>query len=228
MAPEVWREDVRRARQGLGEGQMLIISVVATPGENPKPEELAADFAKCAAWAAEAGAHAIEANYSCPNVCSSEGSIYMDCGFSRQITVQIRSAIGHKPLLLKIGHYKTLEEMRRFLHAVNGIANGITLVNAISRPVLRRDGKPAFGEQFVKAGVLGRAIHQPCVQSVHDAASIIRKDKLSLAIAAVGGISGVNDADDFFRAGADAVLMGSSPMYLPHLAAELKRAHPDW
>jgi len=33
---------------------------------------------------------------------------------------------------------------------------------------------------------------------------------------------------DFFRAGADAVLMGSSPMYLPDLAVEAKAQHPEW
>lgn len=228
MAPEIWREDVRRARKGLATGQILIVSVVATPAENPTPDEVADDFAKCAAWAAEAGADAIEANFSCPNVCSAEGSIYMDPAFSRQIGLRIRGAIGQMPLLLKIGQYKTSDEMRRFLQALNGVANGITLVNAISRPVLHRDGRPAFGEKFVRAGVLGRAIHAPCVQSVRDAASIIRTDKLSLSIAAVGGISTESDAADFFDAGADAVLMGSSPMYLPGLAAELKRAHPEW
>ena len=152
----------------------------------------------------------------------------MDSNFSRQIGLQIRNAIGNKPLLVKIGHYKTTEEMRRLLRALSGIANGITLVNAISRPVLHRDGKPAFGEKFVWAGVLGRAIHEPCVQSARDAATVIRDDKLSLSIAAVGGISTERDADDFFRAGAGAVLMGSSPMYLPHLAAELKHARPEW
>jgi dihydroorotate dehydrogenase (NAD+) catalytic subunit len=222
MSPEVWREDVRRAKTGLGEGQILIVSVVATPSEKPNQSEVADDFGRCAQWAAEAGADVIEANFSCPNVCSAEGSIYTDPNFSRAITQTIRDRIGSKPLLIKVGHYKAIELMRRFLLAVNGIANGVTLVNAISRPVLYRDGRPAFGPKYMRAGVLGRAIHAPCVQSVREAASIIRENNLQLSIAAVGGVSQAQDARDFFEAGADAIMLGSSPMYLPDIAGELR------
>jgi dihydroorotate dehydrogenase len=222
MAPEVWREDVARAKAGLAEGQILIVSVVATPSENPTPSEIADDFAKCARWATEAGADVIEANFSCPNVCSAEGSIYTDADFSRSIAQTIRDAIGTKPLLIKVGHYKSAELMGRFLRAVNDIANGITLVNAISRPVLYRDGRPAFGPKYSRAGVLGRAIHQPCVQSVREAWAIIRESNLRLSVAAVGGVSQPQDATDFFNAGAAAVMLGSSPMYLPDIAPELR------
>ncbi|HKQ40735.1 MAG TPA: hypothetical protein VJ063_21890 [Verrucomicrobiae bacterium] len=221
MAPEIWREDIGRARAGLGDGQILIVSVVATPSKNPTTAEVADDFAQCACWAAEAGADVIEANFSCPNVCSAEGSIYMDADFSRQIGQAIRHAIGNKPLLIKVGYYKDLNLMRRFLLALNGIANGITLVNAISRPVLYRNGRSAFGPKYLRAGVLGRAIHQPCVESVREAATIIRENNLGLSIAAVGGISQPEDAKDFFTAGANVVMLGSSPMYLPDIASEL-------
>ena len=228
MSPETWRADIPRAKAALSDGQILIVSVVATPAEHPDPAQVAQDFARCAAWAAEAGADVVEANYSCPNVCSAEGSIYTDAQFSGRITREIRAAIGHKPLLLKIGHYSRPDVMRDFLRSVAEVADGVTLVNAISRPVLYRDGQPVFGEPFRKAGVLGRAIHAPCVENVRQARSIIQTDSLRLAIAAVGGISKAQDAGDFFDAGADAVLMGSSPMYLPGLAAEIKSAHPDW
>ena len=228
MAPETWRADIPRAKAALREGQILVVSVVATPGERADQAQVAQDFARCATWAAEAGADVVEANYSCPNVCSAEGSIYTDAQFSRLITQQIRTAIGDKPLLLKIGHYPRADDMHEFLRAVNQLANGITLVNAISRPVLYPDSRPVFGEQFRKAGVLGRAIHAPCVENVRQAKEIIHADNLKLAIAAVGGISTARDAADFFDAGADAVLMGSSPMYLPDLAADIKSAHPEW
>ena len=228
MAPEVWRADIPRAKASLSVGQILVVSVVATPGERPDPAEVAQDFARCAAWAAEAGADVVEANYSCPNVCSAEGSIYTDAEFSRAITREIRAAIGLKPLLLKIGHYSRVENLRAFLRAVDGLASGVTLVNAISRPVLSRDGRPVFGEQYRKAGVLGRAIHAACVGNVRQAREIISADRLGLSVAAVGGISTARDAGDFFEAGADAVLMGSSPMYLPNLAAQIAATHPEW
>ena len=228
MAPEIWREDIGRARRGLASGQMLIVSVVATPSDPATVQEVTNDFCRCAQWAAEAGADAIEANFSCPNVCSAEGTIYMDNELSRAISKGIRDAVGKTPFLIKVGHFSEREKMRAFLQAIHGHADGITLVNAISRPVLHRDGRPAFGKQFIKAGVLGRAIHQPSVEDVRQAAQMVRADGLRLSIAAVGGVSQEQDVIDFFEAGADAVLMGSSPMYLPDLAAEMKSRHPEW
>jgi len=228
MDPTVWREDIGRARNSLQPGQLLIVSVVATPEPQASPETVAADFARCARWASEAGADIVEANFSCPNVCTPEGTIYQDRELSRFITAEIRRQIPRTPLLLKIGHFTRLPELGAFLREMNEVVDGITLVNGISRPVLNRDGTPVFGEGFVKAGVLGRAIHQPCVASVRAAAERIRAESLDLALLAVGGVSSAGDMADFFEAGADAVMLGSSPMYLPHLAIETKAAHPEW
>lgn len=228
MAPQTWREDVQRARAALAPGKVLIVSVVATPFDGAAARDVADDFARCAAWAAEAGADVIEANLSCPNVCSQEGSVYMDAQLSRTITSAIRAAIEKKPLLLKIGHFADPAKLRTFLRFVNGLADGVTLVNAVSRPVLRRNGRPVFGEPFVKAGVIGRGIHNASVEGLRRAGEIIRAEGLKLALVGVGGVSCDEDARDFFDTGACAVLMGSSPMYIPDLAAELKSRHPEW
>lgn len=228
MSPEVWREDVAQAKAGLAEGQILIVSVVATPLEGWGREQVADDFAQCAQWAAEAGADIVEANFSCPNVCTPEGTIYQDVELSRHIAAATRAAMGDKPLLLKVGHFPQAENLRRFLREMNGVINGVTLVNGVSRPVLHRDGRPAFGEKYVTAGVLGRAIHNPSLENIRVANACICEEKLDLAIAAVGGVSQPDDLADFFNAGADAVMLGSSPMYLPDLAAQTKAEHPDW
>ena len=53
MAPQTWREDVRRASAALPAGKILIVSVVATPAEGATARQVADDFAQCAAWAAE-------------------------------------------------------------------------------------------------------------------------------------------------------------------------------
>ncbi|MGV2337595.1 MAG UNVERIFIED_CONTAM: hypothetical protein LVR18_27120 [Planctomycetaceae bacterium] len=60
------------------------------------------------------------------------------------------------------------------------------------------------------------------------ARSIIDEAGLRLKLVAVGGVSTVSDIADFFAAGAEAVLCGSSPMYLPHLAVDAKITHPEW
>lgn len=227
-APEVWREDVRRTRAGLGDGQLLVVSVVATPSPSSSLAGIAFDFARCAAWAVEAGAHIVEANLSCPNVCSAEGTIYLDIAASRTVVGRIRDAVGSTPLMLKLGVFPNDVRMQQFLLAMNGLADGVTLVNCISRPVLNRDGRPAFGPEFLNAGVLGRAIHNPSVAVVRTVKQCITSEGLKLAVAAVGGASTRSDVEDFFEAGADAVLCGSSPMYVPNLAIDCKRLHPEW
>ena len=222
MEPAFWREDIARAKESLAEGQQLIVSVVASPEADWSTAQVAEDYAQCAAWAAQAGADIVEANYSCPNVCSAEGQVYMDVDLAQSVTQTVRSGIGDTRLLLKIGVFPDTDLQRSFLRAVACAADGITLVNGISREVLHRDGRPVFGEDYVKAGVLGRIIHEPCVAAVREAKAAIEAEGLNLALAAVGGVSSVADYQDFIEAGADAVLCGSSPMYLPDLAAEIK------
>jgi dihydroorotate dehydrogenase len=228
VAPEEWRADIRRTRDGLGDGQVLIVSVVGTPAPGASVEELAEDYARCAAWAVESGAQVVEANLSCPNVCSSEGTLYQDPVVTRVVVERLRRAAPRTPLLLKIGAFDPLRAQMEFLRTVNGLADGVTLLNGMSRPVVWPDGRPVFGETYRTAGVLGRAIHPASVEAVRSARRCVESDRLNLSIAAVGGASTVRDIGDFFDAGADAVLCGSSPMYLPGLAAEAKRCHPEW
>ena len=228
MAPQQWRPDVAKAKQGLTDGQILIVSVVGTPGPAGDGQELAADFARCAAWAGEAGADVVEANFSCPNVCTAEGSIYLDAAFSRQIATSIRAAVGDLPVLIKAGQFPDEQAARRFLMAINGLVNGVVLVNGLTRAIVDADGNPAFGADRPRAGVLGRAIHKPCVDAARQAVGICRRQNLDLAMVCVGGVSQVRDMADYFQCGAAAVMLGSSPMYVPDLAADAKQQHPEW
>lgn len=228
MDPEHWRRDIRSTVSALRPGQVLIVSVVGTPPEAGTLEDLAEDFARCAAWAVESGAPVVEANLSCPNVCSVEGTLYLDDNATRQVVRRIRTAIGSVPLLVKVGVFPGDTAQRRFLDAVAGVVDGVTLVNCIARPVLRPDGAPVFGDGFRTVGVLGRTIHGPSVAAVTSLRQALDRQQIPMALAAVGGASTLEDIADFFRAGADAVLCGSSPMYLPDLAIDAKRQHPEW
>eukprot|EP01113_Clastostelium_recurvatum_P025873 TRINITY_DN3108_c0_g1_i5.p1 TRINITY_DN3108_c0_g1~~TRINITY_DN3108_c0_g1_i5.p1 ORF type:complete len:245 (+),score=73.65 TRINITY_DN3108_c0_g1_i5:64-798(+) len=75
---EYLRQDIRAARDGLEEGQVLIVSVVGTPGgcNAPATHDFFQDFVDTAVFAAESGAQIIEANFSCPNVVTGEGKLY--------------------------------------------------------------------------------------------------------------------------------------------------------
>lgn len=231
MAPEVWRRDVRKARRALGRGQMLIVSVVGTPdpaaGERAGREALVEDFARCARWAAEAGAHAVEANFSCPNVSSIEGSIYQDPAFSRELSGRLRDVLRSTPLLIKAGQFDSAERLGAFERAVEAHVDGVVVVNGISRRVVRSDGRLAFpGHE--KVAVIGRLLQAPALEAVRAASRHARGKRSSPAVLAVGGIVEEEDAARFFEAGASAVLAGGGAALDPLLAARLKRAHPEW
>nr|MCU0897044.1 hypothetical protein [Burkholderiales bacterium] len=99
--PEGWMPDVGRARKALKPGQVLVVSVVASPGAGDGERAMIGDFANLAAMAREAGAQVVEANLSCPNVCTAEGDIYLDAGLSGRIARAMRAAAGPVPVLLK-------------------------------------------------------------------------------------------------------------------------------
>jgi|APFre7841882724_1041349.scaffolds.fasta_scaffold08362_4 dihydroorotate dehydrogenase len=227
-APEVWMADVAKARAALAPRQMLIVSVVATPAEGEGERELVADFANLTAMAREAGAHVVEANLSCPNVCTAEGEIFHDARLSGKVARAMRKAAGRTPVLLKIGYLPEARQLGSVLKAVSGHASGIVMVNGVPRTVLDRAGRAAFGAGRKVAGILGRGIHELCVASVRDAVAIRDRQGLDLEIIGVGGVATAADAQRFLEAGAAAVMMGSAPMYDPLLAVRLKAAHPDW
>ena len=216
--PEVWRKDVASARVSLDPGKMLIVSVVASPKPGDPPEAVAADYARCARWAAESGAQVVEANLSCPNVCSAEGQVYLDPAFARIVTSSVRAACPDTPLAAKIGNFPDITSARESLCAIAENTDAVTLVNGMTRPVLNEHGAPAFGNNHLRAAVIGRAIHSRCVQAVKDAKHIVEEQQLDLEILAVGGASTPGDLTDFLNAGAQAVLAGGSPMYAPDLA----------
>ncbi len=226
--PDVWMPDVARARRALKAGQVLVVSVVASPGAGDGERAMVDDFANLAAMAREAGAQAVEANLSCPNVCTAEGDLYLDAPLSGRIARAMRAAAGAVPVLLKVGHVPDRRRLGALLRAVAGEAAGVVLVNGVSRRLERPDGTPAYGKGRETAGILGRAIHAPAVVCVASAADIVNKARLDLELIAVGGVASADDAADFFAAGAHAVMMGSAPMYDPLLAARIKRAHPEW
>jgi dihydroorotate dehydrogenase len=229
MAPEVWRADVRAARKQLRPGQLLIVSVVGTPARGGGAEALAEDFVRCARWARDAGAHIVEANFSCPNVSTPEGSVYQDCRFSRDLARGLRDALRSTPFFIKAGHFETRARLQAFQDAVAGLADGIVIVNGVSRRVVGQDGKPVFpGHERV--GILGRAIHDAAVANVKSSADLSRQapPEKRLLTLAVGGVIGEEDAAGFFEAGAAAVLLGGGAALDPRLAVRMKAAHPEW
>ena len=227
QAPAVWRKDVSRAHRKLRRGQVLVVSVVGTPQEGEGEESLVEDFCRCARWASGAGADIVEANFSCPNVCTAEGSVYQDPGASGRLAAALREVLPSTPLWIKSGHFNDPRSLSSFYRAVDSSADGVVLVNGVSRRVRGADNRPVFGE-FERVGILGKAIHPAAVSNVTAAVRCCGSNALGLGTIAVGGVTAVDDPGPFFDAGARGVVMGGVPMLDPLLAVRMKESHPEW
>ena len=209
-------EDIAKARRQLKKGQLLIVSVVGTPGFST---DVPRDFARTASLAKEAGAQAIEANFSCPNISSKEGSLYCDPESARLTASLIAEAIFPLPLMIKVGKFKNAEALRALLLALaRANVRAICGINSVSMRVLNQDQGPALGESRVTSGVCGSAIRNDALEFVTDSARIIQKEKLDLELAGCGGIMLPDHIDQFLHAGAKIALTATGMMWDPYLA----------
>jgi len=227
VAPEDWRPDIAAAKRALGPGQALIVSVMGTARSGLSDSDFVADFGTLAGIVAASGADIVEADLSCPNVARREGEVYLDVALSARIARAIKDAAGGRPVLLKTGDIADRGRMAELLEAVAGAADGVVMINAPSRRIVDAAGAPAFGAGRERAGVTGAAIKPLALKAVGDAASIIARKGLKLAIVGVGGVASAADARDFLAAGAAAMQSATAAAWNPYLAAEIKAAAPD-
>lgn len=215
-SPEVWMADVEKANLYLSDGQVMVVSVVGSVGAD---RPLVQDYAHCAKLAKEAGAKIIEVNYSCPNVCTGEGSIYTDADFSSEISKAVKSAIGSTPLLIKVGNYISSEFMESVVAANAPYIDGIAGINTIAMKVHDEEGKQALpGEGRLVSGLCGAGIHDVSQKFTEDLAEIRKKNKFDFIICGVGGMMTPDDFDQRLAGGADIVMSATAAMWEPELA----------
>jgi FAD/FMN-containing dehydrogenase/dihydroorotate dehydrogenase len=207
MDPAVWREDVARAKDGLRPGQVLCVSVVASPEPDWTLRRIADDFATCARWAAAAGAQAIEANLSCPNVCTSEAGLYLSPEASRVTAQAIREAVPDLPLVLKIGLLAGPREAEALIEAVSPYASALSTVNCIS-------GRVPGHFSGETRGIGGASIGPRCLEELRMLRPIAAGRILLIAVGGVSDAAGVRARLD---AGAHHVQIATAAMLDPHL-----------
>lgn len=227
--PEYWREDVRRAREVLREGQILIVSVVGTPEVNDSIEQLADDFALCACWAHEAGADMIEVNLSCPNVQDEESDIYLDPEASALIIQTIRAKTGNVPLSAKLGYYDDQDLMYIVLSYITPYLDALTLINAVKFQIVDSKGNayfPGMGREF--AGVGGAAIYALAYNNVGNALDYLKQRELNIPVIAVGGVTHAYQVDEYLDLGATLVAVGTTAIWRPSFPYEYARFREDY
>lgn len=225
--PETWQADMERARKACGAGQVFIASCVGTP-DGGGPAALAADYARTAAMAREAGAQVVEINLSCPNVASREGSIYADPESAARICRETARALRDTPLMIKVGYYTDPGAMAAVIRAVAPHVAAIAGINTLSFEVVTADGAQALpGEGRLRSGVCGAAIRRCGLEQTRALADLRRSGKYDFALVGVGGIMTPADADAYLAAGADAAMSATGAMWDPYLAAKWRAAHPE-
>ncbi len=225
MEPDVWRKDVRRAKEKIRAGQILIVSVVGTVPPGGDPESLISDYAQCAAWAAEAGADAIEVHLARPDTFFEQNRlIYENVALSAQILYRVRTRVS-VPVLAKVGPFRTPRALHDTATKLAPWANGFVLVHGISRRVLDDKGNAAFeGEGRDRADVVGADTFPVASRQVEEMISWRKAGAWDRAILAVGGLTTVERARQVLREGADAALVVTAALFDPQFAVRFRQA----
>ncbi len=229
MEPEAWRKDVRRAKERLGPGQILAVSVVGTPepeaGREAGMEALIDDYARCSVWAAEAGADAIEVHLAVPNLLGEPGQmVYEHLPLAAQILYRIRTSVS-VPVLAKLGLFRSPRALHETATKLAPWTHGFVLVHGIPRRVLDESGNAAFdGSGREWAYVVGAATYPVCSRQIEEMLAWRKAGVWNHAVLAVGGVSTVERAQHLLQEGADAVLVATAAFSDPLFAMRFRQA----
>lgn len=225
MEPQVWRKDVHRARERLGPGQILIVSVVGTPEQAAGVEAFVTDYARCAVWAAQAGADAIEVHLVVPNIFGEPGQmVYEHLPLAAQILHRVRTSVS-VPVLAKLGLFRSPRALHETATKLAPWTHGFVLVHGIPRRVLDESGNAAFeGSGREWAYVVGAATYPVCSRQVEEMLAWRKAGVWNHAVLAVGGISTVERARHLLQEGADAVLVATAALSDPLFATRFRQA----
>ena len=221
MDPDIWRRDMRRAKERLGPGQILIASILGTPDPGGDPESLIADYTRCAVWTAEAGADVIEVHLAAPSPFGEPGQmIYESIPLSAQILYRIRTTLS-LPIVAKLGVFRTPRLLHETATKLAPWASGFALVPSIPRRVLDEDGNAAFeGREMVD--IVGASTYTVCARQVEEMIAWRKAGAWDHAILAIGGITTVERACDLLNEGATAALVDTAAIFDPLFAVRFR------
>lgn len=167
----------------------------------------------------EAGIAGYEVNISCPNV-QNEGLAF---GIDAQVVYNLTASLAkltQRELMIKLSPNVT-NIVEIALAAESGGASSIALINTLLGMAIDwRTGKTKIAKGL--AGYSGIAIKPVALGMVYRVAKAV-----SLPILAMGGIGSMQDAMEFFYAGASAVAIGTQSFYDPCTAEKVITALAD-
>ena len=219
--PDQWRKDVERTRNQLPKGKLLSVSVVGTVQEGWSLDDLADDYARCARWAVDAGAHCIETNFSCPNVSTCDGQLYQQPADAALVAQRVRSEIGETPCIVKIGHTSSRIDAALLLEAVAGSVDALAMTNSVATRVQNSAGQLLFGGE--RRGICGDATRLASLEQTRLFAGLAAARGLPIRIIGVGGASTADHVRDYLAAGAEAVHIATAAMTNPDIGLSIRQ-----
>ncbi|MGH8564521.1 MAG: hypothetical protein ACREXW_10715 [Gammaproteobacteria bacterium] len=229
LPPEEWQKDINQARQAIKDGhQVLIVSIVSSVKKG-NINNVVTDLINAASMAKEAGAHIIEANYSCPNVLHEHHDIYQDPEISAYISEALWKELRGTPLFVKIG-YLPKPKLQEFLEYNAKFINGIVAINTISAEIVDSNGNQTFpGPGRETAGVSGWAIKKKAQEVATNL--VVLRDQLKLGedfvILGLGGVLTKEDYEERKATGVTVVESCTGAFLNPHLGLEIRRLDSD-
>lgn len=220
--PEIWQEDVKKALSYAGKGQVLVLSFMGTVKPNQTQDEFIADYILAAKLAYETGAPVLEANLSCPNI-GNEGLVCYNLEVTEKIAKGIREVIGNTPLVLKVGYYKSDEDMVRLAEIADKYADDVAGINTLQAEVRDAHGNQALpGPNRLRSGICGHCIKWAGLNFVKRMKKIRDEKGYKFSITGVGGVTSPEDYQEYRDAGADVVMSATGAMWNPKIAQEIK------
>jgi dihydroorotate dehydrogenase (NAD+) catalytic subunit len=224
MEPDIWRKDVRRAKERIDRGQLLVVSVAGTVEPGQDAEALITDYARCAAWAADAGADVIEVHLAQPNTFGDQPQlIYESIPLAAQILYRVRTSVT-VPVIAKLGPFRTPRALHETATKLAPWASGFVLVHGLRRRVVDDEGNAAFeGSGRDVAFVVGAETFATCSRQVDEMLAWRKAGAWDRAILAVGGITTVERARLLLREGVDIALVATAALFDPLLALRFRQ-----
>jgi dihydroorotate dehydrogenase len=206
---------------------VLVVSVVATEQPGWTIDDLAEDYAQCAKWAVESGADAVETNFSCPNVCTSDGQLYQHPREAARCAERVRAAIGGRPFIVKVGHLRNGEETEALVEALSPHVDALAMTNSVAAPVVAADGTLRFEGQ--PRGICGAAILEASIAQTRMARQVVTRrytttGEKPLKLIGVGGAFSADDVRRYLVAGAESVHLATACMLDPAVALRIRAA----
>ena len=222
QAPAHWRSDVEATRRALDKNKLLSVSVVGSVQEGWSIDQLADDYAQCARWAVESGADCVETNFSCPNVSTCDGQLYQLPAEAGLVAAKVRSQIGDRPYLIKIGHVTEPNDALELLTAVGPYVDGIALTNSVATTVRDDQGNLLF--DGARRGICGTATREVSLVQTRLFARLIRELGLNVRLIGVGGIRTAEHVRQYLQAGAEATHLATAAMTDPGVGIAIRAA----